>query len=152
MCNTNRTSMESNPNKASHLFKYWTLKLKEVRNNIYLYKLQKIRDQVSEEEQQQGLSTTNIITHLQYARKSLINARKQSDQLQIKHLDSKQAQLLEDGKVTKAELLYSTMQKEQQQHCWKFFKLLRHGNKSNGGISHVFLPDQHDKTHIHKSK
>jgi hypothetical protein len=113
----------------------------EKKHKLYLQdQLITITGKFTSEELHQSLSHTNILLELKHARKFLINIWYQANELRLQHLDCKQTEFLSKGKTTKAKILQNTIQREQQQKCCRFFKVLRKGTHSQGGISHEIIP------------
>jgi hypothetical protein len=127
-------------NKYSHIYNYWSIKVKGTSNKIDITKtLQQIENSISKDALHQGLQTTKPITQLRHVRRTLINSRFQAQELRDSHLDLRQEELINEGKLDKAHAVRQKQNKERRRRCWKTFKTLRKGNTSTGGLTHVLL-------------
>jgi hypothetical protein len=133
---------------ASQIYNYWSISHYGEKNNINVeQQLQQIITTLPEEEILQFNNSRTITHQLQLSRKHLINCRLNAQELRDKFIDVLQDKLIESGNTTKAEVLRKLANKERQLSCWRTFKVLRKGNKSSGGISHILIKTPTQNTH-----
>jgi hypothetical protein len=122
--------------------------LRKKTNKSVTVQLQQILDQVTEYNVYQSSPDRSEAKQLQHARKSLINARNNSYKNRQQFLDHKQAQNIESGHTTQANVIRQIQQAERRKYCWNMFKLLRKGPQTSGGITHILV--QNDPNDISK--
>jgi hypothetical protein len=128
--------------QKSVIYQYWLTTIHGIQNKIDISaQLRALQDQLQPNEMYQGNHNRPILKQLKHARKQLINARLRADELREEYLELLQEIAINEGNMTKADAVRQLANKERQIRCWRTFKLLRQGKHTQGGLTHVLVPE-----------